>query len=621
LLVRDDKNRELYLLAVKGSGQSMKAGPFELSAAAALVSAQEVLLAGEGALALAGKTLAGKPGAAAASPEAARALRRMWETAQPATHPAQGKVTAARPTASPLKEAWRFRGFTRPGEPIRGVGLSAEPPAGNLADLTDALLPLWFGDVRWPQEAKPKLTFTLPQEEEIAEIEVRTGLITNTNVRPDLAKLPSLPPARAEFSTDDFRADIRTEDLKWRSSYQAEQAHKAEFFPFGMFTVEGLKQKARQMRLTFDQGFTAKEITLRRSRPGDTRLQKMVVTDLRGDGTPELLVSSSQNELVALALDGKELWRQRFRGPINCVHAAALGTGPEETVLVGTLESWVYAFSAEGKELWRADTLFLGGDCVGPFSLATWRPQQGGPLEIIVGNYDRCSFFSTTGERLGWSMAAGAFETMTLAPGLDLNDDGGEDALMFNNWRAISFIDGAQRKMTKAYGAPGGWGICFDCLDPSPQDPLALVVADMGAQVFHMKGGPGRSAGQVVFALDSFPISSCAWGDVNGDGRPEIILGKRDGFVLALSEMGELLKRVAIGEPVLDLVLLPAAGGRPPRLLLAGESTLRELTADLGEVWTTPNPGVEKLKVIPGPKPMVLAANAEAELVLWQVGP
>jgi len=586
MLVRNKRTGEIHLLAVRAGRERIAYGALQADCDALYLGPGASMAAGGDAVSVDGVPVLTASGSLA-QPEAVRALlASLWQGATP--------VTRAPPTAGRLgglKPVWRFAGATRKGEAVTGCAVSVQPElhVGRAEELADSLSPLWTGTAGWGGDVKPTITLDLPVETEVGEIEVRTGFVVGKNTRPDEAKLKSLPACRATFLTEDGKVSGEVA-LAWQPGYNAEQLHKAEFFAIGRQRARGFAHRAKRIVLAFDGPLRVKEIIPRSTRLAPARITRLLTHDLDGDGTKEILVASGDNELIVLSAAGKERWRQRFNGPINAVHCARLGPGPEATVLVATLESWVHALTPDGDEVWRADTLFLGGDCPGPFSIATWRPQVDGPMEIIVGNYDRCSFFDTVGKRLGWSNAAGAFETMTLGDGLDLNDDGCEDALMYNNWRTLSIIDGKKRKMVGTIGCPGGLGLVLKRIDGGVGEPRVLIATDTGVGVLRPR------TKTYDFRLNMSPISSCIHADLDGDGQREIIIGRLDGFVMVLDAKGKVLSRKAIGEPVRDLVCVPDP---TPRLLVACDSTTRLLSPTLSELGSSPTPRLAKLLAHP----------------------
>jgi hypothetical protein len=586
MLVRNERTGEIHLLAVRVDKEPIPHGVLQADCDALCLGPVDAMAAGDGAVSVAGAAVLTATGALA-QPEAVRALlASLWQEAAPVTRPAPpaGRLGG-------LKPAWRFAGAARKGEAVTGCAVSVQPElhVGRAEELADSLSPLWTGSAGWGGDVKPTITLELPVETEVGEIEIRTGFVVGKNTRPDETKLKPLPACQATFLAEDGTVSGKAA-LDWQPGYNAEQLHKAEFFAIGRQRARGFAHRAKRIVLAFDGPVRVKEIIPRSTRLAPARVTRLLTHDLDGDGTEEILIASADNELIVLSEAGKERWRRRFNGPINAVHCAGLGPGREATVLVATLESWVHALTPGGDELWRADTLFLGGDCPGPFSIATWRPQVDGALEIIVGNYNRCSFFDVAGKRLGWSRNAGAFQTMTLGGGMDLNNDGCEDALMYNNWRTLSIIDGKERKMVGTIGCPGGLGLALERIDGGVGDLRVLIATDTGVGVLRPR------TKTYDFRLDMSPISSCIRADLDGDGQREIIIGRLDGFVMVLNEQGKILSRTAIGEPVRDVVCVP---GPTPRLLAACDSTTRLLSPTLHELGSSPTPKLAKLLAHP----------------------
>jgi len=59
------------------------------------------------------------------------------------------------------------------------------------------------------------------------------------------------------------------------------------------------------------------------------------------------------------------------------------------------------------------------------------------------------------------------------------------------------------------------------------------------------------------------PIADCVLGDVNNDGRPEVVLAKEDGYLLVYDEEGVLSHRELLGEPARAATVVRLWDGAP----------------------------------------------------------
>jgi hypothetical protein len=329
--------------------------------------------------------------------------------------------------------------------------------------------------------------------------------------------------------------------------------------------------EARQIELVLPKeawagGAGMRELIVRRTGTSDVTPVFARQADVNGDGSPELILAADTGEVCCLTAEGKELWRRSLPAPPTALECVNLGDGPP-AVLAATREARLYRLTPAGEIAWMADFLPLAkenGDLPIAYSISSW-VNRDGKREIVCGNYNAVSFITPDGSRLEYCRAGGAFETMLLPEALDLTGDGVPDQLAFNVWASLSVIDGAQRKTVGYRAAPQGEGLCFEWWDKNPEKPLLVVAAENGVGLMDARSG------QYVWRKDISPLSGCVIGDFGGDLGRAVVVAKRDGFVLAFSGAGELLRRTMVGEEIECACAVRAAEGVSRLVAATGE--------------------------------------------------
>ena len=258
------------------------------------------------------------------------------------------------------------------------------------------------------------------------------------------------------------------------------------------------------------------------------------VADLNGDGREEIVAADSKGNLVALTADGATLWRQSGAvarvEPDSCPAIADLDGDNKPEVLVGDTEGTLSCLTSEGALRWQ----FTGdGSQMGPVLVADLYDLPGS--EIIVTSHDSHIYaLSSEGEWL-WDVFRG-------------ND------LFPNSTPVLADVDGD--KIPEIY--IGGGLHHFYRIDPRT-----------GAVVFE----------QNVYLHINAAIAA---GDLNGDGRDEVVFGNKGGEVWCYGGNGflwrhELRRSNLFGGPVLMDV---NGDGRIEVLFHASQQDIQVFDAD-----------------------------------------
>ncbi|MBU0606800.1 MAG: PQQ-like beta-propeller repeat protein [Armatimonadetes bacterium] len=490
--------------------------------------------------------------------------------------------------------------------------LTSEPAADGLANtLFDRVVTRW-ATVRWAGGTPVKLTLDLTETVPLAQIDFQTGPFGKYNTIPDPATYPAPRQVRAEFSDDGFGKNVRARELTFTSDCTFEGLHKGSVFPTLRWTCGGLTEKARQVRLTFSPEqwpgtLAMNELSVRRAGASAARVIGMIQRDVDGDGKAEIIAWSDQAELLVLRQDGTRVWRKQLPGYITAVECFP-GMAPDgPRVLVTTREARLYCLKPTGEEVWKTDFLksqAQNADLPTGYSIGLLKRADGRPL-IVVGNYNLASFVEPDGTLAGDCRLPAAYQTMTLRRGFDFDGDGGEETISTEVWGVLSVLDTNLKRKAGA-GLSRGKGLLLDYyLPPTPEQVKVVVGTETGVGMLDAK------TLQYDWRQVISPINACVLGDLDGDGKPEIVVAKEDGYLLVVDGAGNVRQSRLVGEPVRDVAVVRGAGG--PMVAAALPGRIVGLKPDLtGEAVLAAG---DYTKLAAGEAPGVLLATGQGATI------
>jgi hypothetical protein len=558
------EGEEIALMGACPKGEEIREASLEASSPLFFVS-PDAVIALLGAVKLGGLALGPEVGQV----QLRAALAALWDAL-----PEVGAPDQAALPRRPAERVFSFAGFTPRGQAILGPDITVEPPptSGLALDLIDGTIPLWQA-VSFPSDRDIRLRLDLRRTKRIESVEIATGLLTGTNVVPDPAKLPAARPAAIAL-------DGRPQPAEFACGFTYEPLHKGVVCPMGRWRANLGGATARELQIVLPKdawpaGAGVREVIVRRAGTNEVAPTHLRQADINADGKPEFLLAADTGEVVCLASGGAELWRRTLGGPITALECIDLGDGPP-AILATTREARLYRLIPTGDVAWIADFIHEAnenGDLPTAYSIGRWTDRDGKP-EIVCGNYNACSFVTPDGARVEYCRASGAFETMMLPEALDLNGDGIEDQLLYNVWQSLSIIDGAQRKTVGGRSAPGGEELCMAWWRKDANEPLLLIGAENGVGLMNANTGEYR------WRRNISPLSACAIGDFGGEVGRAAVVAKRDGFVLAFNEAGEIVRSTRVDE-LLECATVVALPDGASRLVAATDDHLILFDADL----------------------------------------
>ncbi|MBM3498483.1 MAG: hypothetical protein FJX74_07400 [Armatimonadetes bacterium] len=600
------------------------------------------------------------------TPAMGRELQALWDAARPAP---SATPAAARPGPATLERVWTtptvLPEFRRQTE----VLATAEPPVeiGNVASWRDSLLGPpsgygWHGSERagWLPGTPGTIVLDLGSEVDVREIRL---------VR---SRGPEYNPAHfrtedfsftLELSSDHFANDTRRREIAepGLDTWYRENAHYMYTMRFPVLVLP-VGEKARYVRITpqhhgdfagdpaggyfrapdgtysallTDRETSFMEIEVVRL-DREPRQPAWVRCGDFGGPEPRVLCQSGAH-LLMLSSEGKVVWDRDLGSPLAAdpVLADIDNDGRQEILTFSLAESFA-AHDLEGNPRFAVDIReatkdeATSGYCsCRPACIAAWRPDAGKQLEYAFFPHYAC--YRVTAEP---ELAVTRIEHPGYARG-------GKFAF------AVPDVTGDGREELAVVGLYGfGFGV-IPSETPLEEGKLPSYLGhapvtgyssgNQEARLYHhgavVRDAAGTWLGVVAVnpgGIDFFAPQDFAkrWShfshapnlcslltDLNGDGKPEILLGREDGYVVAYEiEQGTMVAKVALNGAVRALA---AAGS----WVAAG--TDRELTlldASLQPLAHVDGP-VESVGVLAGPDsaPLVIAAHSSGDVASYRV--
>lgn len=318
---------------------------------------------------------------------------------------------------------------------------------------------------------------------------------------------------------------------------------------------------------------------------GDLISTASVLEDLDGDGDREVLSVSEIGGIFVRDADGSLLpgWPQRVTAQLEQSSPLVEDLdrdGDKEIVLV--LDKKIHVFDIQGRELPGWPRTVLDFVICSP---AAGDVNGDGDLEIVVLAGDgMLSVFDTAGRLLpGWPQDVGS-ETNTSPVLVDLDADGSGLEILAAGYQGplLAFRGNGTRVGREWPVEVIDWGPSSPAVgDLEGDGQLDIVGVNASGFLYRIdRRGRVRSLGRAPGVLS---FSSPALGDLDGDGRLEIVLGSGQhdlsGFISVFDADGSLLP----GWPVATADMIAAS---PALADLDGDGRPEVIVADgSGEIW------------------------------------
>jgi hypothetical protein len=306
-----------------------------------------------------------------------------------------------------------------------------------------------------------------------------------------------------------------------------------------------------------------------------TRVTVVEAADLDGDGLPEIVAGTADNQLYVLENDGDLTWLYEAGGSISAVALADLGGDGRAQIVVGSADGAVSLLDDAGQPAWTfrtAGTASVGMAPVALPCLTAYDLDQDGEIELLVGSYDGQVHALDGNGQMRWSFDVGrpvlgiwsgdidgdgqievipspyrgadltvlendgrlAWQQRTegeigLVQGGDIDGDGRAEVVLLSASWDLYLLEGDGQSawhseamaLGHAHAAPDPGQVLVRDLDGNGRAEIAVVTIDppIGIYVFQ---GDGRQAWTFPLGTSSSTSARLTAGDVDGDGDLEM---------------------------------------------------------------------------------------------------
>jgi hypothetical protein len=327
------------------------------------------------------------------------------------------------------------------------------------------------------------------------------------------------------------------------------------------------RRRVGKAAMSFDE---IEVFTTARAPSADVRF---TARDFKGAGRPALLVASG-DRLVMLSSQGARLWEQQLDSRVICQSAADVNSDGTQEIIAFTIGEKLHVFNADGSRRFAHDVRQgqVGGKTfLRPAFVGAWKPNAQGNREYFLlphVSWGRLSPEPELKQYFTGSMGSRGGKHAFTIP--DLTGDGIEELVVVGGYGLrLSVIDSrsdmsaGKIRYVIEHGLHGH--SCGNEMLPLYFD--GSVVRDargkwLGIVAVNPGGVDYFAAPSVTPRWSHFshaPSSCFVLHDLTGDGVPEILIGREDGFLTAYAATdGRVVRKAYLGREIRAL----AAAGR-----------------------------------------------------------
>ena len=305
----------------------------------------------------------------------------------------------------------------------------------------------------------------------------------------------------------------------------------------------------------------------------DATVKRLRVADLDEDGQDDIVVAAG-TQVIALAADGKELWRYGLGGKCNDVHAGNATDAPGLEVVAGAGDNYLYLLDSKGRLITKKEIIdFARGRRFDP------RPYEALAVAILntdgtprifaatsrfdVKAYDTKLNPLATGERCALH---GGMDLLAV----DVDGDGKKEVLSTDRYGHLHTMDHEGKRIFAWYCSIGDMQAGIGDIDGDGriEGVYGSSTGDLHVRRY-VKRDDGKlgSEGLWTFNNYGYPVNRIRIADLDGDGPGEVIVASGTGYLYVLDGKSESRGKVKwqrrAQTNIADVVVLP---GKKPRL-------------------------------------------------------
>jgi len=327
------------------------------------------------------------------------------------------------------------------------------------------------------------------------------------------------------------------------------------------------------------------------------RTNGLAAFDLDADGQSEILAAVG-NWVKCIRGDGTVAWQQQFEQEALCVAAYDFGGDGRGEVVVGGQDHKLYCFDSQGKKLWSvktpADPHFSGTEpASGPVAVVGCADMDGdGQGEIVAGSGNWFTYgYDRDGELL-WTKLNWAHPPTSIAF-VDLGDNR-QGTLIGTKYCAANLIGPGGNQVASVSVGYHGAAMSVAAGDMDGNGRSELLAGSRVGGVHCQELGSGRQWSKFMGA----EVSQVALADLNGDGKQELVAGSKNSYLLAIDTAGNTQWSRDVGNSILDLAVLAQDADSKPKIAVATEGGMVRLVNADGEILGTMHAGADVTKIV-----------------------